>query len=61
MSQVGELNGGQLMRQRYDRSATLIGFSTYAGEVFAASSWGEHGRAKPLPPARPGSVPLRQG
>jgi erythromycin esterase-like protein len=38
-AEVGELNVGQLMRQRHDGRAVLIGFTTYAGTVRAAPSW----------------------
>lgn len=40
MGDAGEWNVGQLMRQHYGRDATLIGFSTHAGTVSAASDWG---------------------
>lgn len=56
MGESGELNVGQLMRQRHDGDAVLVGFSTYAGTVTAASSWGERGRSRRLRPAVPGSV-----
>src|ERR1019366_10348590 len=36
----GELNIGQLARERYGDDALLIGFSTNAGHVTAASEWG---------------------
>jgi erythromycin esterase-like protein len=39
MGQRGELNLGQLVRQRYGKEATLIGFTTYTGTVTAASGW----------------------
>src|SRR5262249_47618368 len=39
MGKIGELNVGQLVRERYGREAVLIGFSTYAGTVTAASNW----------------------
>jgi erythromycin esterase-like protein len=39
MGESGELNVGQLVRERYDREAVLIGFSTYRGTVTAASDW----------------------
>jgi erythromycin esterase-like protein len=40
MSQRGELNVGQLARQRYGGESVLIGFTTYDGTVTAASDWG---------------------
>ncbi len=39
MGQEGELNVGQLVRERYGNEAVLIGFSTYTGTVTAASAW----------------------
>jgi len=39
MGESGELNVGQLVRERYGREAVLIGFSTYRGTVTAASDW----------------------
>lgn len=39
MSEHGELNLGQLVRQKYGDNAVLIGFTTYTGSVTAASSW----------------------
>lgn len=55
MGEGGELNVGQLMRQRHDGSSVLVGFTTYTGTVTAASTWGEQGRVKQLRPALPGS------
>ena len=55
MGEGGELNVGQLMRQRHDGSAVLVGFTTYTGTVTAASTWGERGRVRQLRPALPGS------
>jgi erythromycin esterase-like protein len=39
MSDRGELNLGQLVRQRFGKEAVLIGFTTYEGTVTAASDW----------------------
>jgi erythromycin esterase-like protein len=39
MGQRGELNVGQLVRERHGNSVVLIGFSTYTGTVTAASDW----------------------
>lgn len=55
MGEAGEHNVGQLMRQRHGGSAVLVGFTTYTGEVLAASTWGERGRVKRLRPALAGS------
>jgi len=51
----GELNLGQLMRQRYGDAAFLIGFFTYEGEVMAAPEWDQPGRVYKLRPALAGS------
>ena len=39
MHDRGELNLGQLVRQRFGKEAVLIGFTTYEGTVTAASDW----------------------
>jgi erythromycin esterase-like protein len=51
----GEFNIGQLTRQRLGDDAFLVGFHTYTGTVFAASSWGAPGRVQSVRPALPGS------
>ena len=51
----GELNVGQLTRQRHGDEALLIGFSTYTGTVTAASDWDEPAERKVVRPALPGS------
>ena len=53
--EVGELNVGQLMRQSHDGSSVLVGFTTYAGDVRAASQWGGGDRKMRLRPAIPES------
>src|SRR6185369_17366486 len=55
MSDFGELNLGQLVREDYGSDALLIGFSTYAGEVTAAAEWGGPANRMTVPPALPGS------
>jgi erythromycin esterase-like protein len=40
MATRGELNIGQLMRERHGRDAVNVGFTTYTGTVTAASEWG---------------------
>jgi erythromycin esterase-like protein len=55
MGERGELNVGQLMRERYGRDAALVGFSTYTGSVTAASDWGGPAERKRVRPALPGS------
>ena len=39
MGASGELNVGQLVRQRHGKDAILVGFTTYTGTVTAASNW----------------------
>ena len=39
MGRRGELNVGQLVRERYGRDAVLVGFTTHHGTVTAASNW----------------------
>jgi erythromycin esterase-like protein len=50
-ARVGELNVGQVMRQRHGGRAILIGFTTYAGTVRAAAAWGSGGNVRQLKPA----------
>lgn len=52
MSARGELNIGQLARQRYASDAFLIGMSTFDGHVSAASNWGGPVERKRVRPAR---------
>jgi erythromycin esterase-like protein len=55
MGQQGELNLGQLVRQRYGPAAFSIGFSTYTGTVTAATDWDAPAERKRVRPALPGS------
>ena len=55
MGESGEWNIGQLMRERHPDQTTLIGFTTYAGTVMAASEWGEPGKKQAVRPSLPGS------
>ncbi|HEU4599641.1 MAG TPA: erythromycin esterase family protein, partial [Solirubrobacterales bacterium] len=55
MSRRGELNVGQLVRERHRDDSFLIGFTTYAGTVTAASDWGGPAERKNVRPALPGS------
>ena len=55
MSQRGELNVGQLIRQKYGRDAVLVGFTTHHGTVTAASEWGAAAERKRVQPALAGS------
>ena len=51
----GELNLGQLVRSRYGRDSCLVGFSTYAGTVTAATDWGDPSETKRVRPGLEGS------
>jgi len=55
MSEMGELNLGQLAREAYGAGARLIGFTTHAGTVTAASDWDEPSERKRVRPSLPGS------
>ena len=55
MGEMGELNVGQLVRERYGADARLIGFSTYSGSVTAASDWDAPGERKRVRPGLLGS------
>ena len=55
MGRRGELNVGQLIRERYGRECVLIGFTTYSGTVTAASEWGGRAERKRVRPALPES------
>ena len=55
MGQRGELNLGQLVRQRYGNDVVLVGFTTYHGTVTAASGWDGPAERKHVRPAVPGS------
>jgi erythromycin esterase-like protein len=48
----GELNIGQLCRQRFGREAALIGFGTHSGTVACASDWDEPMEIKAVLPSR---------
>jgi erythromycin esterase-like protein len=51
MAEAGEVNVGQLVRERHGRDAVLVGFTTYAGTVTAASDWGADAERKRVRPA----------
>jgi erythromycin esterase-like protein len=55
MSHYGEVNVGQLMRERFGDETVLIGFSTHHGTVTAASDWGAPAERKNVRPALRGS------
>src|SRR5215203_2551149 len=51
----GELNIGQLCKDRWDAKARLIGFGTHTGTVAAADDWDEPMRIKQVRPSMDGS------
>lgn len=51
MADYGELNVGQLVREKYGDQAILIGFTTYTGTVTAASEWDGPAERKRVRPA----------
>jgi erythromycin esterase-like protein len=55
MGEHGELNLGQLARERHGGDAVLVGFTTYAGTVTAASEWDGAAELKRVRPGMPGS------
>ena len=56
MGDMGELNLGQLVRERHGDEAVLVGFTTHTGTVTAASDWGAPAERKRVRPALPGSI-----
>jgi erythromycin esterase-like protein/predicted phosphoribosyltransferase len=55
VGQAGQLNVGQLVRERHGSDALLVGFTTYTGTVTAASDWGGPAERKHVRRALPGS------
>ena len=55
MAKMGELNVGQLVRQRYHHDTVLIGFTTYTGTVTATTNWGDAAELKQVRPGLPKS------
>jgi len=56
MADEGEVNVGQLARERYgEQNTVLVGFGTYQGTVIAGREWGAPWEEMRVPPGRPGS------
>jgi erythromycin esterase-like protein len=55
MGRIGELNLGQLVRERFGDASRLIGLTTHTGTVTAASNWDEPAARKRVRPSLPGS------
>ena len=58
MGARGELNVGQLARQRYGADVVSVGLTCFDGHVTAASNWGEPAERKRVRPARPDSYEM---
>jgi erythromycin esterase-like protein len=58
MSELGEVNLGQLLREQYGSTVYSIGFSTYTGTVTAASEWDAPPECKEVKPGLAGSYEL---
>jgi erythromycin esterase-like protein len=56
MGERGEINLGQLLRQRYGNDVRSIGMTTYEGTVTASSDWDANAERKVVRPALDGSV-----
>jgi erythromycin esterase-like protein len=56
MGDEGELNVGQLVRERHGDGALLVGFTTFEGTVTAADDWGSAPERMAVRPALEGSV-----
>lgn len=55
MNERGEINLGQIVREQYDTTSYLLGFSTYHGTVRAAPDWDCESEIKKVLPALEGS------
>ncbi len=55
MGEIGELNLGQLVREKHGSRAFLVGFTTHHGSVTAASNWDEPAQRKRVRPSLAGS------
>jgi erythromycin esterase-like protein len=56
MGAGGEINLGQLARERHADDAVLVGFTTHEGTVTAAHDWGDAARRMRVNPSLPGSI-----
>ena len=55
MGQQGELNVGQLVRERFGGQARSVAFTTHTGTVTAASNWDDPSQRKRVRRSLPGS------
>lgn len=58
MGERGEWNVGQLVRERHQNAAVLLGFSTHTGTVTAATDWDDPPQTKKVRPAHKDSYEL---
>jgi erythromycin esterase-like protein len=56
MGRGGELNLGQLVRERHPDDAVLVGFTTHTGTVTAAHDWGDPAELMRVNPSLAGSI-----
>jgi len=56
MGERGQLNVGQLLREKHGDDAVLVGFTTYDGTVTAANDWGDPPQRMQVRPGLLGSV-----
>lgn len=56
MGRSGELNVGELVRERYGDATCLVGFTTYTGTVTAAHDWDEPAHRRIVRPGLAGST-----
>ena len=56
LGDMGELNLGQLTRERHGKETRLVGFTTHTGTVTASNDWGEPVERKHVRPSMPNSV-----
>jgi erythromycin esterase-like protein len=56
MGARGELNVGQLVRERYPSRVLSVGFSTHTGEVTAARDWDAPTETRDVVPSLPNSI-----
>jgi len=55
MGDIGELNLGQLVKERYGRACCAVGMTTHEGEVTAAQEWDEPAALRRVQPSLRGS------
>jgi erythromycin esterase-like protein len=56
MGARGEINVGQIVRERYPDSVLSVGFTTHTGEVTAAHDWDSPSETRTVVPSLPDSI-----